>query len=88
MNLNRIALSLISLLLLFANFCSINIDITTSYVGRYATSMEMSGLSITILKLDEEFSILTDIRKGAPFNYTLITPHDISLLAPPSAPKG
>ena len=36
------------------NFDSKNIDITKSYVGRYATSMEMSGLSITILKLDEE----------------------------------
>ena len=36
------------------NFDSKNVDITKSYVGRYATSMEMSGLSITILKLDEE----------------------------------
>ena len=36
------------------NFDSKNIDIAKSYVGRYATSMEMSGLSITILKLDEE----------------------------------
>ena len=25
-----------------------------SYVGRYATSMEMAGMSITILKLDDE----------------------------------
>ena len=36
------------------NFDSKNIDITKSYVGRYATSMEMSGLSITVLKLDDE----------------------------------
>jgi len=36
------------------NFDSKNIDITKTYVGRYATSMEMSGLSITVLKLDEE----------------------------------
>ena len=36
------------------NFSKLNIEITKSYVGRYATSMEMAGMSITILKLDNE----------------------------------
>ena len=36
------------------NFSKLKIEITKSYVGRYATSMEMAGLSITILKLDNE----------------------------------
>ena len=37
-----------------SNFKSKKIDIIKSYVGRYATSMEMSGMSITTLKLDNE----------------------------------
>ena len=36
------------------NFSELKIDIMKSYVGRYATSMEMAGMSITILKLDDE----------------------------------
>ena len=36
------------------NFSKLKIEITKSYVGRYATSMEMAGLSITVLKLDNE----------------------------------
>ena len=36
------------------NLSKLKIEITKSYVGRYATSMEMAGLSITVLKLDNE----------------------------------
>ena len=36
------------------NFSELKIDIMKSYVGRYATSMEMAGMSITILKLDDK----------------------------------
>ena len=36
------------------NFSKLKIGIKKSYVGRYATSMEMAGLSITVLKLDNE----------------------------------
>ena len=38
----------------YENFSKLKIEITKSYVGRYATSMEMAGLSITVLKLDNE----------------------------------
>ena len=34
------------------NLSKLKIEIIRSYVGRYATSMEMAGMSITILKLD------------------------------------
>ena len=34
------------------NFSKLKIKITKTYVGRYATSMEMAGLSITIFKLN------------------------------------
>ena len=36
------------------SFSELKIDIMKSYVGRYATSMEMAGMSITILKLDDK----------------------------------
>ena len=36
------------------NLSKLKIEITKSYVGRYATSMEMAGMSITIFKLDGE----------------------------------
>ena len=36
------------------NFSKLKIKITKSFVGRYATSMEMAGMSITIFKLDSE----------------------------------
>ena len=37
------------------NFSKLKIIITKSYVGRYATSMEMAGFSISLLKLDDKF---------------------------------
>jgi len=38
-----------------------------SYVGRYATSMEMAGMSITILKLDSELEKLLLDQTNCPF---------------------
>ena len=40
-----------------------------SYVGRYATSMEMAGMSITILKLDDELEKLLLEQANCPFWY-------------------
>ena len=45
------------------------IEIKKSYVGRYATSMEMAGLSISILKLDDELEKLLLDRADCPFWY-------------------
>ena len=36
------------------NFSKLKIEITKTYVGRYATSMEMAGMSITVFKLNSE----------------------------------
>ena len=35
------------------NFSNLNIEIVKTYVGRYATSMEMAGMSITVFKVDD-----------------------------------
>ena len=35
-------------------FTKKNIEIVKSYVGRYATSLEMAGMSISVLKLDDD----------------------------------
>ena len=40
-----------------------------SYVGRYATSMEMAGMSITILKLDDELEKFLLEESNCPFWY-------------------
>jgi phosphoenolpyruvate---glycerone phosphotransferase subunit DhaK len=37
------------------------------YIGEYATSLEMAGLSITLLKLDDELKRLLDARAESPF---------------------
>ncbi len=37
-------------------FSKLKIDIVKSYVGRYATSLEMAGMSITVLKLNDDLS--------------------------------
>jgi len=37
-------------------FSKLEIDIVKSYVGRYATSLEMAGMSITVLKLNNDLS--------------------------------
>lgn len=38
-----------------------------SYVGEYATSMEMAGASVTLLKLDAELARLVDAPASSPF---------------------
>ena len=37
-------------------FSKLEINIVKSYVGRYATSLEMAGMSITVLKLNDDLS--------------------------------
>ncbi len=37
------------------------------YIGEYATSMEMAGMSISVLKLDEELKGLLDYEASTPF---------------------
>ena len=37
------------------------------YVGEYATSLEMAGLSISLLKLDDELKELIDHPADTPF---------------------
>ena len=38
-----------------------------SYVGEYATSLEMAGASVTLLKLDEELAKMVDAPAASPF---------------------
>ena len=35
-------------------FVKKDVEIVKSYVGRYATSLEMAGMSISVLKLDDD----------------------------------
>ena len=49
------------------NFLKLQIEITKSYVGRYATSMEMAGMSITIFKLDDELKKYLSAPSECPF---------------------
>jgi len=37
-------------------FSKLEIDIVKSYIGRYATSLEMAGMSITVLKLNDDLN--------------------------------
>ena len=43
------------------------IDIYKSFIGEYATSMEMAGCSITLIKLDDELQELLDAPAYSPF---------------------
>ncbi|MGL5717436.1 MAG: dihydroxyacetone kinase subunit DhaK, partial [Paraclostridium sp.] len=43
------------------------IKIYRNYIGEYATSLEMAGMSISILKLDEELKELIDFNAYTPF---------------------
>ena len=43
------------------------ISIYKSFVGEYATSMEMAGCSVSLLKLDDEFKKLLDAPWYTPF---------------------
>ncbi|MHB8065653.1 MAG: dihydroxyacetone kinase subunit DhaK [Ruminiclostridium sp.] len=44
-----------------------NIRIHSVYIGEYATSMEMAGMSISILNLDEELKRFIDAPSSSPF---------------------
>ncbi|SIQ34763.1 dihydroxyacetone kinase subunit DhaK [Halanaerobium kushneri] len=43
------------------------IKVYRKYIGEYATSMEMAGMSITVIKLDEELKSLLDAPAYSPF---------------------
>ncbi len=43
------------------------VNVARSYVGEYATSLEMAGASITVLKLDDELTRLLDAPARSPF---------------------
>ena len=51
------------------NFSKLKIKITKSFVGRYATSMEMAGMSITVFKLDSELKKYLLTPSDCPFWY-------------------
>jgi dihydroxyacetone kinase-like protein len=43
------------------------VEIYRPYIGRYATSMEMAGASLTFFKLDDELAALLDHPAQSPF---------------------
>ena len=43
------------------------IAVHRTYVGEYATSLEMAGASLTLLKLDDELTRLLDAPASSPF---------------------
>jgi len=43
------------------------IKIHRRYIGEFATSLEMAGCSITLLKLDDEMKPLLDAPASSPF---------------------
>ncbi len=47
-------------------FSDREIVVAKTYVGEYVTSMEMAGLSLSILKLDEELEALLQVPAGSP----------------------
>ncbi len=49
------------------NFSKLKIEITKTYVGRYATSMEMAGMSITIFKLNDNLKKYLFAKSECPF---------------------
>jgi len=49
------------------NFSKLKIEIIKSYVGRYATSMEMAGMSITVFKLDNKLKKFLLAESNCPF---------------------
>ena len=49
------------------NFSKLKIEIIKSYVGRYATSMEMAGMSITVFKLEGELNKYLSAPSECPF---------------------
>jgi len=49
------------------NFSKLKIEITKTYVGRYATSMEMAGMSITVFKLNDNLKKYLFAKSECPF---------------------
>ena len=49
------------------NFSKLKIEITKTYVGRYTTSMEMAGMSITTLKLNDNLKKYLFSKSECPF---------------------
>jgi len=43
------------------------IKVHRAYVGEFATSMEMAGASLTLMRLDEELTSLLDHPANTPF---------------------
>lgn len=48
-------------------FKSRNISVYRPYIGRFATSMEMIGASLTVMRLDDELKRLLDAPASSPF---------------------
>ena len=48
-------------------FDKLGAKIESRYIGEYATSMEMAGLSITVMKLDEQLKELLEYPASTPF---------------------
>ncbi|MEX1378129.1 MAG: dihydroxyacetone kinase subunit DhaK [Eubacteriales bacterium] len=48
-------------------FDKLNAKIASRYIGEYATSMEMAGMSITVMKLDKELKELLEHPASTPF---------------------
>ena len=46
---------------------AVRVDTLTAYVGRYACSMEMQGMSLSLMKLDDELKRLLDAPADSPF---------------------
>jgi dihydroxyacetone kinase len=49
-----------------ARLLSRGIGIHKAYVGRYATSMEMAGASVSFLKMNDEYGVLLDREENTP----------------------
>ncbi len=48
-------------------FKKANVKVYRPYIGRFATSMEMGGASLTVMKLDDELKRLLDAPASSPF---------------------
>lgn len=48
-------------------FGKLGANIASRYIGEYATSMEMAGMSITVMKLDEQLKELLEYPASTPF---------------------
>ena len=48
-------------------FDKLGAKIESKYIGEYATSMEMAGMSITVMKLDEQLKELLEYPASTPF---------------------